>query len=54
MINTVQINTKRKENEERSALLLKNRKSAEEKKKALEAKLFELKNKNSDIFLLIY
>ena len=49
MINTVQINTKRKENEERSALLLKNRKSAEEKKNALEAKLSELKNKNSDI-----
>lgn len=49
MINTVQINAKRKENEERSSLLIKSRKSAEKKKKALETKLSELKNKNSDI-----
>lgn len=45
----MQINTKIKENEERSSLLIKSRKSAEEKKKALETKLSELKNKNSDI-----
>ncbi len=32
MINTVQINTKIKENGEKAELLLKNRKSAEEKK----------------------
>lgn len=49
MINIVQINTKIKENGEKAELLLKNRKSAEEKKNALEAKLSELKNKNSDI-----